>query len=76
MTMRKIHVQLIGAVEVQTWYSDVIPRVGEQIRIDNNRFGREYRVVEVVHRLWPEPINIQSIPTVFVKQITDDYWKF
>lgn len=72
MTMRKIHVQLIGAVGVQTWYSDVIPRVGEQIRM----FGREYRVVEVVHQLWPEPINIQSIPMVFVKQITDEYWKF
>lgn len=72
MAMRTIQVQHLGSDDVTDWYSDVIPRIGETVRLDIQERGRQYRVVNVMHCLWPEPLRAESIPTIVLAEIASE----
>ena len=72
MAMRLIQVQHVGGDDVTDWYSDLIPQIGETVRFDNHQHGKHYRVVNVIHRLWPEPLRAESIPTIVLAEIASE----
>ena len=72
MTMRTIQVQHLGSDDVTEWYSDVIPQIGETVRLDIDERGKHYRVVNVMHCLWPEPLRAESIPTIVLAEIASE----
>ena len=72
MAMRTIQVQHLGSDDVTDWYSDVIPQIGETVRLDNNQHGKQYRVVNVIHRLWPELLRAVSIPIIVLAEIAGE----
>ena len=72
MTMRTIQVQHLGSDDVTDWYSDVIPQIGETVRLDIDKRGKHYRVVNVMHCLWPEPLRAESIPTIVLAEIASE----
>lgn len=72
MATRRIQVQHLGSDDVTDWYSDVIPQIGETVRLDNYQHGKRYRVVNVMHYLWPEPRRAESIPTIVVTEIASE----
>ena len=72
MAMRTIQVQHLGSDDVTDWYSDVIPRIGETVRLDIDQHGKHYRVVNVMHCLWPEPLRAESIPTIVLTEIASE----
>ena len=72
MTVRTIQVQHLGGDDVTDWYSDVIPQIGETVRLDIDACGKHYRVVNVMHYLWPEPLRAESIPTIVLAEIASE----
>ena len=72
MAMRTIQVQYLGSDDVTDWYSDVIPQIGETVRLDIDERGKHYRVVSVIHCLWPEPLRAESIPTIVLAEIASE----
>ena len=72
MRMRTIQVQHLGSDDVTEWYSDVIPQIGETVRLDIDERGKHYRVVNVMHCLWPEPLRAESIPTIVLAEIASE----
>ncbi len=72
MATRTIQVQHLGSDDVTDWYSDVIPQIGETVRLDIDQHGKRYRVVNVMHCLWPEPLHAESIPTIVVTEIASE----
>ena len=72
MAIRTIQVQHLGSDDVAEWYSDVIPRIGETVRLDIDEHGKYYRVVNVIHCLWPEPLRAESIPTIVLAEIASE----
>ena len=72
MAMRLIQVQYLGSDDVSDWYSDLIPQIGETVRFDNYQHGKHYRVVNVIHRLWPELLRAESIPTIVLAEIASE----
>ena len=72
MAMRLIQVQYLGSDDVSDWYSDLIPQIGETVRFDNHQYGKHYRVVNVIHRLWPELLRAESIPTIVLAEIASE----
>ena len=72
MAMRTIQVQHLGSDDVTDWYSDVIPQIGETVRLDIDQHGKHYRVVNVMHCLWPEPLRAESIPTIVLAEIASE----
>ena len=72
MAMRTIQVQYLGSDDVTDWYSDVIPQIGETVRLDIDERGKHYRVVNVMHCLWPEPLRAESIPTIVLAEIASE----
>ena len=72
MAIRTIQVQHLGSDDVPDWYSDVIPQLGETVRLDIDEHGKYYRVVNVMHCLWPEPLRAESIPTIVVAEIASE----
>ena len=72
MAIRTIQVQHLGSDDVTDWYSDVIPQIGETVRLDIDQHGKHYRVVNVMHCLWPEPLRAESIPTIVLAEIASE----
>ena len=72
MGIRTIQVQHLGSDDVTDWYSDVIPQIGETVRLDIDERGKHYRVVNVMHCLWPEPLRAESIPTIVLAEIAGE----
>ena len=72
MAIRTIQVQHLGSDDVTDWYSDVIPQIGETVRLDVDERGGRYRVVNVMHCLWPEPLRAESIPTIVLAEIASE----
>ena len=72
MTMRTIQVQYLGSDDLEEWYSDVIPQIGETVRFDNHQYGKQYRVVNVIHRMWPEQLRAVSIPIIVLTEIASE----
>ena len=72
MAIRTIQVQHLGSDDVTDWYSDVIPQIGETVRLDIDQHGKHYRVVNVMHYLWPEPLRAESIPTIVLAEIASE----
>ena len=72
MAIRTIQVQHLGSDDVTDWYSDVIPQIGETVRLDNYQHGKHYRVVNVIHWLWPEPLRAESILTIVLAEIASE----
>ena len=72
MGMRTIQVQHLGGDDLEEWYSDVIPQIGETVRLDIDERGKHYRVVNVMHCLWPEPLRAESIPTIVLAEIASE----
>jgi hypothetical protein len=82
MATRTIQVQHLGSDDVTDWYSDVIPQIGETVRLDAcsglnltcsiDQHGKRYRVVNVMHCLWQEPLRAESIPTIVVTEIASE----
>ena len=72
MAFRTLQVQHLGSDDVTDWYSDVIPQIGETVRLDNYQHGKHYRVVNVIHRLWPELLRAESIPTIVLAEIASE----
>ena len=72
MAVRTIQVQHLGSDDVTDWYSDVIPQIGETVRLDIQERGKHYRVVSVIHCLWPEPLRAESIPTIVLTEIASE----
>lgn len=68
MAMRTIQVQHLGSDGVTDWYSDVIPRIGETVRLDGTG-GKEFRVVNVMHKLWPKAV---MIPIIVLAEIASE----
>ena len=72
MAIRTIQVQHLGSDDVTDWYSDVIPQIGETVRLDIDEHGKHYRVVSVIHCLWPKLLRAVSIPTIVVAEIASE----
>ena len=72
MTMRTIQVQHLGSDDLEEWYGGVIPQIGETVRFDNHQYGKQYRVVNVIHRLWPEQLRAVSIPIIVLAEIASE----
>ena len=72
MAIRIIQVQHLGSDDVTDWYSDVIPQIGETVRLDIDERGKHYRVVNVMHCLWREPLRAESIPTIVLAEIASE----
>ena len=71
MAMRTIQVQYLGSDDVTDWYSDVIPQIGETVRLDTN-YAKKYRVVDVEHKLWPKSMPAVTIPTIVLAEIASE----
>ena len=71
MTMRTIQVQHLGSDDITDWYSDVIPRIGETVRLDGTG-GKEFRVVNVMHKLWPKIMPAVTIPIIVLAEIASE----
>lgn len=72
MAMRTIQVQHLGSDDLEEWYSDVIPQIGETVRFDNHQYGKQYRVVNVIHRLWPEQLRAMTMPIIVLTEIASE----
>ena len=72
MAIRTIQVQHLGSDDVTDWYSDVIPQIGETVRLDIDEHGKYYRVVNVIHCLWPELLRAVSIPIIVLAEIASE----
>ena len=72
MTMRTIQVQHLGSDDLEEWYSDVIPQIGETVRFDNHQHGKQYRVANVIHRLWPEELRAMTMPIIVLTEIASE----
>ena len=72
MTMRTIQVQHLGSDDLEEWYGGVIPQIGETVRFDNHQYGKQYRVVNVIHRLWPEQLRGVSISIIVLAEIASE----
>ena len=72
MAIRTIQVQYLGSDDVTDWYSDVIPQIGETVRLDIDERGKHYRVENVMHCLWREPLRAESIPTIVLTEIASE----
>ena len=72
MAIRTLQVQHLGSDDVTDWYSDVIPQIGETVRLDIDDRGKHYRVVNVIHRLWPELVRAVSIPIIVLAEIASE----
>ena len=72
MAIRTIQVQHLGSDDVTDWYSDVIPQIGETVRLDIDQHNTHYRVVNVIHCFWPEPLRAESIPTIVLAEIASE----
>ena len=72
MTMRTIQVQHLGGDDVTEWYSDVIPQIGETVRLLASENCKEYRVVNVIHGLWPHVVRAVSIPIIVLAEIASE----
>ena len=71
MAIRTIQVQYLGSDDVTDWYSDVIPQIGETVRLDGIH-GKEFRVVNVAHKLWPKIMAAVTIPIIVLAEITGE----
>ena len=71
MTIRTIQVQHLGSDDVTDWYSDVIPQIGETVRLDGIH-GKEFRVVNVAHKLWPKIMPAVTIPIIVLAEIASE----
>ena len=71
MAMRTIQVQYLGSDDVTDWYSDVIPQIGETVRLDGVD-GKAFRVVNVAHKLWPKIIAAFTIPIIVLAEIASE----
>ena len=71
MTMRTIQVQHLGSDDLEEWYSDVIPQIGETVRLDGVD-GKAFRVVNVAHKLWPKIIAAFTIPIIVLAEIASE----
>lgn len=71
MRMRTIQVQHFLSNDVTDWYSDVIPQIGETVRLDGIH-GKEFRVVNVVHKLWPKIMPAVTIPIIVLAEIASE----
>ena len=71
MAMRTIQVQHLGSDDVTDWYSDVIPQIGETVRLDGVD-GKAFRVVNVAHKLWPKIMAAVTIPTIVLAEIASE----
>ena len=71
MAMRTIQVQHLGSDDVTDWYSDVIPQIGETVRLDGIH-GKEFRVVNVAHKLWPKIMAAVTIPIIVLAEIASE----
>ena len=72
MAIRTIQVQHLGSDDVTDWYSDVIPQIGETVQLDIDQHGKHYRVVSVIHCLWPKLLRAESIPTIVLAEIASE----
>ena len=72
MTMRTIQVQHLGSDDVTDWYSDVIPQIGETVRLLASENCKEYRVLNVIHGLWPHVVRAVSIPIIVLAEIASE----
>ena len=72
MAMRTIQVQHLGSDDLEEWYGDVIPQIGETVRFDNHQHGAQYRVVNVIHRLWPEELRAMTMPIIVLAEIASE----
>ena len=72
MAMRTIQVQHLGSDDVTDWYSDVIPQIGETVRLLASENCKEYRVLNVIHGLWPHVVRAVSIPIIVLAEIASE----
>ena len=71
MAMRTIQVQHLGSDDLEEWYSDVIPQIGETVRLDGVD-GKAFRVVNVAHKLWPKIMAAVTIPIIVLAEIASE----
>ena len=72
MAIRTIQVQHLGSDDVTDWYSDVIPQIGETVRLLASENCKEYRVLNVIHGLWPHVVRAVSIPIIVLAEIASE----
>ena len=72
MAMRTIQVQYLGSDDVSDWYSDLIPQIGETVRLLASENCKEYRVLNVIHGLWPHVVRAVSIPIIVLAEIASE----
>ncbi len=72
MGMRTIQVQHLGSDDLEEWYSDVIPQIGETVRLLASENCKEYRVLNVIHGLWPHVVRAVSIPIIVLAEIASE----
>ena len=72
MGIRTIQVQHLGSDDVTDWYSDVIPQIGETVRLLASENCKEYRVLNVIHGLWPHVVRAVSIPIIVLAEIASE----
>ena len=72
MGMRTIQVQHLGGDDLEEWYSDVIPQIGETVRLLASENCKEYRVLNVIHGLWPHVVRAVSIPIIVLAEIASE----
>ena len=72
MAMRTIQVQHLAGDDLEDWYSDVIPQIGDTVRLDIDEHGKHYRVVNVIHRLWPEELRAMTMPIIVLAEIASE----
>ena len=72
MAMRTIQVQHLGSDELKEWYSDAIPQIGETVHLLASENFKEYRVVNVIHGLWPHMVRAASIPIIVLAEIASE----
>ena len=72
MAMRTIQVQHLGSDDLEEWYSDLIPQIGETVRLLASENCKEYRVLNVIHGLWPHVVRAVSIPIIVLAEIASE----
>lgn len=72
MAIRTIQVQHLGSDDLEEWYSDVIPQIGETVRLLASENCKEYRVLNVIHGLWPHVVRAVSIPIIVLAEIASE----
>ena len=70
--MRTILVRQMGSDDLEEWYSDVIPQIGETVRLLASENCREYRVLNVIHGLWPHVVRSVTIPIIVLAEIASE----